>query len=522
MKDSFQDLLLFIPFNQLKFPIPLPKDRLYFEKISEELPGEWLAEATLITIMQEEELERLNSKEVANQLIQDPNLIGIVICTPQPEPLGEEILALFLECQLPIVQVTNPMSLQVFYEKEPLFFAQLSEELVGSMEDGLPQLLSELGQGLGTPFLYLDENEQLLWQMGNEEELRDANRWLNVHCRELEEIKGSLSGRGLPTRFKKEEFELYPINIAGIIRQGLLASATLVDWQRRMVDKLVGLMALLLQAEGMFQEQQRKLQEHFVYDLLYHKFESQKVMIKQAKTWGWNLEIPHHLLLIAVKVSDDLMDNINWLEEMVLLIEETKTQLEKTLIVFPFQDQIVVLLEDGEKRTNSERMQHVMEVAKEIEKCLSSQWSDCQISVGIGKWYENMTFLNKSYQEANQALKFGQLWLENRKVFHINDLGILRLLIHIHQEILSDFSQEYLSVLIESDKENGTDFINTLEVYIQHQGIINEVSDALYIHPNTLRNRIKKIEEMVWGDLENPEEFMNLMIALKIRSFINQ
>lgn len=517
MKDSFQDLLLYIPLCQLKFLTPLPKQRLFYETIDELLPHQWLEQPTIVTIIQDEEWRKLNNKDVANQLIQDPNLVGVVVCTQKAEPIQEDILALFYECGMPIIQVTEPASLNVFHQQSQSLYSHLSKELAGAMNSSFTEIASELAKGLGTPLLYLDENHNLLWQTGNESSLREATRWLNAHRRRLEEIKEEL----FYDSTTNGRFELYLIDIAGVICQSIIVSSDLVEWQKRLMDKFIGLMALMLQTEGMFQEQQQRLQEHFVYDLLYHKFESQKVMIKQAKAWGWNLEYPHHLLLINIGLSDELMENMDWLDEMVFLIEEMKSQMEENIIVFPFQDQIVVLLEDGENRMMSERNHHVFEIAKQLEKELAAHWPHCQFLIGIGKWYKNTTYLNKSYQEANQALKFGQVWFENKHIFHINDLGVLQLLIHIHQEILYDFSQEYLSVLMESDREHGTDYINTLKVFIQHRGIITEVSEALYVHPNTLRNRIKKMEEMTGIDLQNPEEFMNLMVALKILSIIN-
>lgn len=506
MRAAFQDKLLSIPLYQLKFLTSMPKEPLYYEQIREELTDGWLEQPTLITVIQEEEWRKLNCKEVANQLIQDPNLVGIIVSLENFEPLLEDVYTLFCECQLPVIQVTDPASLTIFHQEREIFYSLLSKELAGTMECGFAHLATEIAKGIGTPFLYLDQNQQVIWQTGSETDLREANRWLNTHLRDLDKVDG---------------FELYVIDIAGFVRQSLIASANLVDWQKRMIDKLVGLTALLLQTDGMFQEQQQQLQEHFVYDLLYHKFESQKVMIKQAKAWGWNLEIPHHLLLIDVVVSDELMTSMDWLEEMVQFLDGEKSRMGEPMIIFPFQDQIVVLLEDGTKRTVSERNHYVLTVAKQIEQELSNCWSNSQMSIGIGKWYKNTTYLNKSYQEANQALKFGRAWFENRNIYHINDLGALRLLIHIHQEILLDYSEEYLSPLMESDQESGTELIQTLKVYIQHQGIINEVSEALYVHPNTLRNRIKKIEEMTGINFQDPEEFMNLMVAVKILSFMN-
>ena len=172
-------------------------------------------------------------------------------------------------------------------------------ELNGFMEKGFANVASELAEALSTPLLYLDEHNQLLWQTGQELELEKAIHWLQANLHKLKT-------NGNPNKYFPEttnSFDLYPINIAGVINQTLIASSDLADWQKRMIDKLVGLTALLLQTEEMFLEQQQKLKEHFVYDLLYHKFESKKVMVKQGKSWGWNLERPHHLLIINVELT---------------------------------------------------------------------------------------------------------------------------------------------------------------------------------------------------------------------------
>lgn len=139
-----------------------------------------------------------------------------------------------------------------------------------------------------------------------------------------------------------------------------------------MLDKLTGLTALMLQLEGMFQEQQQQFQEHFIYDLLYHKFESHKMMIKQGKTWGWNLEKPHHLLLIDPKISGSLADS-NWMDEILTRLETYVSGKKEQFIIFPFEDQIVVLLEDGEIRTIHERKKFVLKAAADLEKELASQ-----------------------------------------------------------------------------------------------------------------------------------------------------
>lgn len=521
MKESFQDLLFNIPMHQLTFFVPLPKEPLYYKSVSFSLSEEWFLEPTLLIVQKSEDVLKLNDMNTTNQLVQDPNLIGIVYCIEDEQPFHKDILLLIQGCGLPLIRVAEPKSLSVFFQQNiPNYsFGRVSMELNGFMEKGFVTVASQMAFALNTPLLYFDENNGLLWQTGDEGELRESHRWINAHLKELESGESlilspdSVSGQGY------KSFDVYSINIAGLLKQKLVASSNLAYWQKKMIDKLTGLTALLLQTEGMFQEQQHQFKEHFVYDLLYHKFESQKVMIKQGKAWGWNLEKPHHLLLIDTKLSETA--DLNWLDEILLLLEKKRTEENNPFIVFPFQDQVVVLVEDGENRTMSDRKKYILNTAIEIEKELSLHLLCFQFKIGIGKWYSNTLFLNKSYQEANLALRFGQLWLENQNVFHINDLGALRLLIHIHEEILSDYSQEYLSQLIKSDQKNGTEYIKTIKAYIRHQGIINDVSETLFVHPNTLRNRIKKIEKITGVDLQNPQEFMNLIVAVKILSLLS-
>ncbi|MEH7501821.1 helix-turn-helix domain-containing protein [Neobacillus drentensis] len=514
MNHSLQDILINLPLYQLTFLTSLPKEPVYFEKTIDFIPEQWLETPTIIILDNFEQWDKLNKKETTLRLIQDPKLIGLVLCEAGKVYIQEDVFHIFMQCQLPIIQLHDSALISIFMKKnEFLSFSQLSMELQGCMEKGFIHLATEMSKALNTPLLYLDQNDQLLWQTEENNNLKAAHRWLNIQYKKCNNITEKMIETEVP-------FQAYPIQISKLNNHTLIVSSQKENWQKKMMDKFAGLLALSLQSQGMFQEQQELFKEHFVYDLLYHKFESQKVMIKQGKVWGWNLEKPHHLLIINIAVSDEAMINMNWMDEILMAIETQISEMEETMIVFPFQDQIVVLVEDKENRTISQRKKQIVEVAHQLIQPLFSHFFYCQFFIGIGKWYLDTTYLNKSYQEAKMVLQFGRIWFEDKNVCHINDLGVLRLLIQNHQEVLLDYSDEYLLPLIDSDRKNGTEYIKTLQVYIQQKGRINDVSDKLFIHPNTLRNRIKKIEDMTGIDFQDPEEFMNLMVAVKLLSFI--
>ncbi len=528
MNKSIQDLLPYFPLHQLTILNSLPKKPLYYDTVNQHIQCQWLEEKTLLIIETEVECKRLNEGETAKQLIQDPNLVCIVFCFQNRIPIDEEILLFFQKCGLPCIRVENRSLVQIFFQRdEPISsYSQVSMELAGFKKEGFTKLASKWAEALDTPFLYLNEEKQLLWQTGEKEEIREATRWLNANRRIIEtgnylSSDVLLADNILETKETSDSFDLYYVNITDSKNHALVVSSDLMSWQRKIIDKLVGLTAISLQTEEVLQEQQERFKEHFIYDLLYHKFESKRMMVKQGKTWGWNLEKPHHLIILNIELPNELMVNMNWFDEINQFLESDEANIKEKTIVFPFQDQIILLIEDEEVKASFARKNDVKQIMSQLEGVLSRKWPDYEFIFGIGKWYQDTTDLNKSYQEAKIALQFGRDWFEKRNIFHINDLGILSLLSHVHGELLSDFSLDYLSDLIKSDREHETEYIKTLQVFFQYNGIINEVSDALHVHPNTLRKRLKKIEEITGCQLNDSNELMNLTIAVRLLSFIN-
>jgi DNA-binding PucR family transcriptional regulator len=66
-----------------------------------------------------------------------------------------------------------------------------------------------------------------------------------------------------------------------------------------------------------------------------------------------------------------------------------------------------------------------------------------------------------------------------------------------------------------------TELYPTLSVYLENNGNITVTAEKLFIHPNTLRYRINKIEKLLKTDLSNFESIVELSIAYKIDQLLN-
>ena len=65
--------------------------------------------------------------------------------------------------------------------------------------------------------------------------------------------------------------------------------------------------------------------------------------------------------------------------------------------------------------------------------------------------------------------------------------------------------QETLGTLIKYDGENHTDYMHTLVIYFQENESLPQAAERLFIHANTLRNRLRKIETVMGVNLSHSE-----------------
>lgn len=263
-------------------------------------------------------------------------------------------------------------------------------------------------------------------------------------------------------------------------------------------------------------ETEKKFQDNFIYDLLHNNIGSLKTIVKQGQLWGWDFTKPHHLLIADI-VAKDKNPPFSILKS---LISRVITGQFKNPVVVEYDHQCLILVPEIEEKNRQNIRTEIKTLGKNILKIFADQLPEMKASIGIGRFYPSAMDLCRSYQEAKTALELGRLLEEGLGIYHFDDLGIIRLLAGISYDQLGDFCLEYLRDLIEYDHLNGTDLLETLEQYLKSSGDFNLTSKNLFVHPNTLRNRIKKIEEILHTNLEQYENIVNLWTAIKIYNLL--
>jgi purine catabolism regulator len=145
------------------------------------------------------------------------------------------------------------------------------------------------------------------------------------------------------------------------------------------------------------------------------------------------------------------------------------------------------------------------------------------LTAGIGRIAKDVNHISQSYREAQQALEIGRRLFGDGTIHYFAQLGIYRLLflLYGHDE-LSDFYQETLGTLHESDSHSNSALIETLETFFHCNGNLSETARRMHLHRNSLLYRLSRIEELLGRSLEDAELRLSLQIALKIRHLLNR
>ncbi|WMB29565.1 helix-turn-helix domain-containing protein [Streptococcus didelphis] len=128
--------------------------------------------------------------------------------------------------------------------------------------------------------------------------------------------------------------------------------------------------------------------------------------------------------------------------------------------------------------------------------------------------------LSIALDEARQAIGFAKSNLKSQQIQYYQDIGILKLLTNdqgaINQLFVNELFDQFLSPLLKYDDKNHTQLYPTLVTFFDNHFSYTESSQILFIHVNTLRARLSKIESLLSISLKNTDQVMSVHLAIRL------
>lgn len=255
-----------------------------------------------------------------------------------------------------------------------------------------------------------------------------------------------------------------------------------------------------------------KYKDQFMFDLLHNNVETEKDLIQLGKLR--EMEFMPNACVIAMNLHSNqalTKDVLSAIQNMMIDSHFDKMRVYTTYL----SHRIVAIICPSVPNIEITK-QHLDQWIHAIQRQISHMFPFIQTMVGVGRSYQAILDIYKSFQEAKIALQMQVYGLGTNGIIHYNDIGYVRLLSYVHDDLLTDFSNHYLGDLVAADRENETEYVQTLHAYCNYSGDIAKTADHLYIHQNTLRQRLKKIESILNIELHHYTDLVNLILSLKI------
>ncbi|MDN5351479.1 MAG: hypothetical protein PWQ12_397 [Clostridiales bacterium] len=162
--------------------------------------------------------------------------------------------------------------------------------------------------------------------------------------------------------------------------------------------------------------------------------------------------------------------------------------------------------------------EEVVAFTDELQTLYSGMQESYRFFFGISPGASDYEAIGDGYRKADAALKVGRI--QGKQRMHYEDIGMYKLIFSVERfQALEELYKEILGPLEAHDIENGTDYVETLRIYLDCDCSVQEVAAKTFVHRNTVNYKIKRIGSIL--DIElNQENRMKFMIAFYIKDLL--
>jgi GAF domain-containing protein len=154
--------------------------------------------------------------------------------------------------------------------------------------------------------------------------------------------------------------------------------------------------------------------------------------------------------------------------------------------------------------------------AAELAQGVDALASEDGLVVGLSEADRGAASARRRLREAADAASIARSLAATGGAVSYEQLGAYRYLVHMElDEAPRDRYGQAVEELAEYDARRGARLVETLEHYLGARSSVAASARSLYIHPNTVRQRLERIERVTGLDLAG-EDLLSLELALKV------
>lgn len=255
-----------------------------------------------------------------------------------------------------------------------------------------------------------------------------------------------------------------------------------------------------LAAERVYSFSRPKDMDNILHSLLSHRLIPEKKIHHVLESSGWNMTDSYICLILKLKTKDD---SSSALEALALSL----TQLLSSECYTIFAGSIVFVCNLTRLNMAADRLQsHILPHLR-----------DNLLTAGTSSVYYDFKDLYYYYNQAETAYRIGAQKDATRWYFRFEDYQMDYLIYKLKEKnVPGVLIPSGLQSLMAYDRKKGTDYAGLLRIYLEKERNIAETIRTAYLHRNTFLYRIRKIQDILQMDLDQPDVRLILQIAFRV------
>ncbi len=266
---------------------------------------------------------------------------------------------------------------------------------------------------------------------------------------------------------------------------------------------------------------QKNLVKGFFEDLMYGNYDSEDTLRQRANFLGCDLSRVHAVAMIEISYleEEDSAGEPLSEEDRLAIHKRIGAQVRRRMqdsfpgsLIYEHENLLTCIIHLS-KDPGGTRLKNWL---RDLARQMRNEHSIC-LSIGIGNPCTNASDYRRGFAEASEALQMGQHLNREGGVTHFNDLGVYRYLYKIaRMDDLRDMYQDQVGRIASYDRRKGTDLLGTLETYLECAGNLTRTSHRLFVHRNTLIQRLERLQSLCEIDLQERSNWLTLQVAIKV------
>jgi len=238
------------------------------------------------------------------------------------------------------------------------------------------------------------------------------------------------------------------------------------------------------------------------------------------KTWlAVQLEIRSPIKFTQHPLANEEQDDIAAKQWGIAMLTNQLTARQNDLLVVGQQSGITILC----PLSTSSAGETIAKRVEMIRHELHVFSPELEIALGVSRPCRDYRLLPEAYGEAKEALEIGRKLNRTGSVHYFDELGVYQFLTKVRD--MPELQSYYHSVIGKLDGVEPSvrhDLVKTLEQYFSANGNVFKAAQGLYLHRNSMKYRLERIQELLGVDLDDAEVRFNLQLALKIRPLMQR